>query len=569
MTKNTGKPAYRLALLFLLPLLLLGNGARAAVNASVDRGDVALGDTLVLTLTASEDNANLQGVDTSHLAADFEVLSRNIRSSMTLINGVQTHKRELSLEITPRRSGTLTIPPFSIGSSRTQPIQVQVSERPQVDPGNEVVLFTAEADSNEVYVQGQLLLTLRIQQSVNLDREGISELELENAFVVPLEQKSYQRRMHGRLWLVREVRYAIFPEQSGDLTIPAQQFTGRLSAGQRGLFSPGNRGRVIRRNTEALTIDVLPKPLDYPAADWLPARSLQVEEEWSRDPETLRVGESVTRTVRISGEGLQGAQLPPTLFPEHPGLKLYPDQPQIDDREIASGLQGVRRDSVAIIPTETGSVTLPAIEIPWWDTATNSLRRAVIPARSLNVAAAPAGSSTEPGTAVDATTPPPVAGDASPATGGAALTWQLLALSCALGWAATLLLWWLRSRRRAPPGTGSNGYSEPESARAAYRNLIAACTSGAAPAARAAIIAWADALADEGRVVSLNEVKALFADAGLDAALETLEASLFGSAPGDWEGTELKAAVKRLHKAWPRSAATKPGEPDFALYPKA
>ncbi len=567
MTRNTGR-SYKQFAVLLLFTLLLGRPALATVSASVDRSEVALGDTLVLTLSASEDDENLQGVDTSHLAADFEVLSRNMRSSMSLINGVQTQSRELRMEIAPRRGGTLTIPPFSVGGSRTQAIRIQVDERPQVDPGGEVVLFDAEVDSDEVYVQGQLLLTLRIQQSINLEREGISELELEGAFVVPLEQKSYQRRMNGRLWLVREVRFAIFPEHSGTLTIPAQQFSARESAGRRSLFDPGPRGRMLRRSTEALNIEVRPKPLDYPAADWLPARSLQVEEEWSQNPQELRVGESVTRTIRIRGEGLQGAQLPPTLFPKTDGLKLYPDQPQIEDREIAGGLQGVRRDSVAIIPTEAGTITLPAIEIPWWDSTTDSLRTAVIPAQTLKISAAagnlaPAGGQLD---SVPATSPAAATGNTVD-PGASALPWQLLALFCAVGWALTVFLAWRRGRRGAGHLEDPVGQSESLDARKAYRNLTAACTSGAAAPARKAIIAWADALVDEGRVTSLNEVKALFADSGLNSALEGLEASLFGSAAGGWNGAELKAAAERLRKNWPGRSAGKANRPEFALYP--
>ncbi|MFV8816460.1 BatD family protein [Haliea sp. E17] len=566
MMRNTGKPIRRLALLLALPLLLLAAATRAEVSASVDRSDVALGDTLVLTLSASADDENLQGVDTSHLSADFEVLSRNLRSSMTLINGQQTHKRELTMEIAPRRAGQLVIPPFAIGSSRTRAIPVSVSDRPQVDPGDEVVLFSAAVDSDEVYVQGQVLLTLSIQQSVNLERAGVSELDLPNAFVVPLEQKSYQRRMHGRLWLVQEVRYAIFPEQSGTLEIPAQQFSARESIAPRSLFNPGSRGRVIRRDTDPIEITVQPKPLDYPAsADWLPARSLQVEEEWSQDPANLKVGESVTRTIRIRGEGLQGAQLPPTLFPQQDGLKFYPDQPKIEDREIASGLQGVRQDSVAIVPLEAGTIDLPAIEIPWWDTATNSLRKAVIPAHSLKIAAA-TGAATpvlptptaESGVAAD----PGAAGQASSSPG---LFWPLLALFCALGWALTLFLYW---RRRTPPAADSGTpETETEGARSAYRNLVAACTSGAAAPARNALIGWANALSEHGRVTSLGDARLLFADDALDAALAELEASLYSRSAGSWDGSGLKAVAERLRKQGPGGRNAAPTQREFALYP--
>ncbi|HBM84533.1 MAG TPA: protein BatD, partial [Halieaceae bacterium] len=86
-----------------------------------------------------------------------------------------------------------------------------------------------------------------------LDSRSVSELQLDNAYVQPLEQNSFQRTQDGRPWLVHEVRYAIFPEQSGTLTIPPQVFTGRESSGRRSVFDFGSGGRQLQRRTEPLT----------------------------------------------------------------------------------------------------------------------------------------------------------------------------------------------------------------------------------------------------------------------------------------------------------------------------
>ena len=142
----------------------------------------------------------------------------------------QATNRQLQIEITPRRPGALIISSFQVGASKTAPVWVNVSKMARVDPSTEAILFEATVDSDSVYVQGQLILTLRLQQAVNLDGRSISDLQLPGAFVVPLEQKSFQRTVSGRPWLVHEVRYAIFQEKSGVLEIPAQSFSARTSA---------------------------------------------------------------------------------------------------------------------------------------------------------------------------------------------------------------------------------------------------------------------------------------------------------------------------------------------------
>ena len=354
------KPIGRLAgILCLCVLVFAAAGSWGAVTASVDRNRVALGDTLRLTITATDDE-DLGDIDLQPLAEDFEILQRSNSSKTSYINGNFSSTRELLLDITPRRQGELEIPPLRVGAQRTGGLPVTVAPPPRGAAADQNLVFEAELDRNSVYVQGQVILTLRLQQAINLDDRNITQLELDDAFVRPLEQNSFQRTINGRPWLVHEIRYAIFPEHSGTLEIPSQRFSARESTPRRSLFDLGGGGRQVRRSTEPLTIEVLPRPASFPGSEWLPAGELTLEETWSTPPEQLRVGESATRTITIRGEGLQGAQLPPVLFPATVGLKYYPDQPVITDSESATGLVGTRVDSAAVVPPIVAKPDSPA-----------------------------------------------------------------------------------------------------------------------------------------------------------------------------------------------------------------
>jgi hypothetical protein len=222
----------------------------AALNASLDRYRIAMGDTVRLTLRSddSEDPAN---ADLGALERHFEVLQRSSSVSTRIVNGERTQTRELLLELTPRREGSIVIPAFEINGQRSEALAIEVGPEPKARAADEVVIFEAEVDRDEVYVQGQMLLTLRVQQAVNLESRSITELEIENAYVETLGQNSFQRMIDGRPWLVHEIRYAIFPEASGELRIPAQTFSGRVGAGRRTLFDTRPAGRLERRRTRS------------------------------------------------------------------------------------------------------------------------------------------------------------------------------------------------------------------------------------------------------------------------------------------------------------------------------
>ena len=261
----------------------------------------------------------------------------------------------------------------------------------------------------------------------------------------------------------------------------------------------------------------------------------------------------------------QGAQLPPVMYPPTQGLKYYPDQPVISDLETATGLTGTRVDSVAVVPTQTGSWRIPEMRIPWWDTRTNELRYAVVPERELEVAAggplamAPLANPAPSAAAVlstDSAAPIPlVANDNS-------RLWQIVAAANAAGWLLTLLyLIWTRSKKTRTEKPSSEDPRE----HAAFKSLLQACADGKALQARGAIINWTAALVSRPGLASTAQVTSTFEDPVLIAAISALNAALYSTQQSSWDGSELAEAARRLrsqHRSPPRTQ----GQP-LQLYP--
>lgn len=553
-----------LASLAILILALGGNLALGAIIASVDRDRVSMGDYLQLTITASGDE-ELEQADLRPLNKDFQVLGQSTSSNTSIINGRMSQSRKLVIELTPIREGNLEIPSLHLGQNTTASIPITVGAAPDNTGADQAVLFEAEVDQHSVYVQGQVILTLRIQQSVNLEGRNISELKLDNAFVKPLEQRSFQRTMGGRPWLVDEVRYAIFPEQSGTLEIPAQVFSGHISRGRRSFFDLGGSGQMLRRTTKPITIEVLPSPASFTAETWLPSRQVTLEERWSTPPEQLRVGESATRTIRIQGEGLQGAQLPPILFTPIDGLKYYPDQPRISEQEIPSGLEGIREDSAAVVPTRAGTYLIPEVRIPWWNTQSAQVEYAVLPEREIiAIAADPSRGPALP----EATSPEIEQNSTAPIISADTLAppenplWRILAAVSTAGWLLTLIYLW---RQRRPDRDEALAVQGNTSEKQSFKQLQAACTDNDAAAARTAVIAWVGTMNTGSHPVSLEQVATLFGDKEFTGELRQLDTCLYSTDRVNWSGARLLEMARRLRGTLsaPGNQATEP----LRLYP--
>lgn len=534
----------------------------AALTASLDRYTIALGETVRLSLR-SDDNSNPGDANLSALQAHFEILESSSNMSTSVINGERSQVRELVLELTPRREGSIVIPPFEVDKQRSEALSVTVGPRPTVAASDEVVTFEVEVDRESVYVQGQLLLTLRVQQAVNLDSRSITELDIENAYVEPLGQNSFQRTVNGRPWLVNEIRYAIFPESSGELKIPAQAFSGRLGSGRRSLFDTRPSGRLIRRETEELTIRVNPRPSSYPSATWLPSSSLRIEEQWSEPLDSLRIGDSLTRTITLTGDGLQGAQLPPLAGDTIDGLRAYPDQPVINNVSGERGVTGIRVDSVALVAVSDGEYLLPALEVPWWDTTSDSLKVARLPERRISVAPSAQAELSLPNPTQITNAPQSAVHSAATATP----LWRYLALACALGWCITGFLWW-RAHSRHSNMSGREDDKEPLVPGNARRELLSACAAGNASQARAALNRWARDRTHRQRITgSLDTWLRTQASDDLATAVAELERHLYeAEGASSWDGQALASAIREQEKRTaPGKKATGSALPELYL----
>ena len=542
--------------LLLIGIVAFDPTASAAIFTEVDRTEVALGETLRLTIRA--DAGEQPGdLDLSAIERDFEILQRSSSTSARLVGGEQSVTRTLELDLSPRRDGVMTIPSLTAGGRRTTPIAIKVSPQPAVMPGDELVIFDTKVDQTDVYVQAQLILTLTLQQAINLDNRTITEIDIPDVYVEPLEQKSFQRRISGRLWQVTELRYALFPQKSGDIEIPALAFSGRELLPGRSLLG-ARLGRRIALESKPIVIEVKPVPASFPGEIWLPASHFELTSQWSAPPETLTTGDSTTRTIEIVAEGLQGSQLPPITSlggsSGLDGLRFYPDKETIDQREVQSGLEGYRLQSEALVASRPGRWELPSLSIPWWNTDTDSLEYAELPREQIAV---------EGATIVDAPATPSADAESSverSTQSTAGWFWPWIA---ALGWSlaavfAVLWLWQRRTQRAQPEKASPNGDSS--------KPLVAlrlACSSNNPEAARAAIINWGKSRLAPDKAVTLEAIRASVSEA-LSVELKTLDEALYQQSATAWTGDRLFSLIKNEHdsgQAEPR-ATTMP-----ALYP--
>jgi len=568
VVKENSAPV-RTSLLWLTGLLLIFMGAAAAApspTAQVDRDTLQLGETLTLVLSV-QDKLSPAAPDLTPLRDHFDIVSSHKSSRHSLTNGRRESVTEWHVELTPRHAGMLTVPALSVGGGRTEPLIIKVlPAAPISDHSDARPIFTeAVVDQDTVHVQQQVLLTVRIFQAIELEDMSITEPSFDHAMVRQVHQTRYQRRIGNTPYRVHELVYAIFPEQAGELIIPELVFSARQRDPRRSRFDFGS-GSPVRLLTPQLEVTVQPPPDALAPHDWLPARAVVLREQWHGDPTQLREGEAVTRRIELVVEGQPAAYLADLVLPEVDGLRQYGDQPRREESESSTGVEGRLIQSVALVPTQAGTLTLPAVRVQWWNTVTRQWEIAELPERLLHVAAAPAASPTLP--SLDAPALDPLEDSAAGPTPAAVALWpwQLATTFLTVLWLATLGAWWVSLRGRSMPG-GKRRRATPAmtSEKAAWRQLCDAISAGDASATRSALLNWASCYWAPQRFTSLQAFDRFIGEPALHAALEALQQQLYGKAPSQpWQGDDLLKRLKSLRR---HSAASTPATPLATINP--
>jgi hypothetical protein len=429
-------------------LLFMAVGiAQAAVIASVDRADIELNESFTLKITV--DTAIDSEPDASALEEDFHVGTRSQLSNTTIVNGQISRSRTWTYVLMAKREGHLEIPPVIIGQEKSEPVPISVRAPSNALPGEADIFVTTEVDHSDSFVQAQLLYTVKVYRSVATRQPRLSEPEIGGVEVlveVAGEERSYESILNGKAYNVVERVYAIFPQQSGQISIAPARFEARVL----------RDGRITGRKIfESETINVTvhaipPPPQDFPDAVWFPARDVTLSEDWSRAPDRLPAGEPITRHITVSALGQLSTQIPVIDPAVADTVKMYPDKPELRDTAEATGVHAMRKDQYAMIGIVPGEVELPELHLPWWNIDVGKWQVASLPGASISILPS-ANSAVVPPVATEQPAPQ----QDSTASGALVVQgrfWRRVSEALAGLWILTVVAWWWSRRpvSRAP-----------------------------------------------------------------------------------------------------------------------
>lgn len=327
-------------------------------------------------------------------------------TSIQIINGRQTTSFNLTFTyvLVADKAGEYTIPAAEVEKdgekARSRPISIEVlksnasqnqsqaqsnskTQKQEVKSGGSDFFVRVQISRNNIYQGEHLVATLKLYTKLSL--AGFEDIKFPsfsgffNQEIETPQQISLQREnVNGQIYQTGVIKkYVLFPQRSGKLTIDPFEVEAVVRERVRSndpfddFFGGRYRRYTIKDESPQTTVTVKPLPAGAPASFSGAVGNFNLET--SVDKTSLKANESLTLTVKLTGEGnLKLVEMPK---PEFPGdFEVYDPKIKPAIRVTPSGARGSITYEYLLIPRHEGTFELNPVTFSYFNPATRQYK---------------------------------------------------------------------------------------------------------------------------------------------------------------------------------------------------
>ena len=386
----------KIILLLVLSIFILvpfQTRAEVSVTLTLDRQEATPSDSIKMAIKvsgarSSDSSPVIKGLDS------FQVSQGGSSSRVQIINGKVSSSVDYTYYIQPSRPGTFQLGPAEVKvkgklfQSNISTLTILKTASPE-SPAKGPIFLMAALSSNKAYVEEQISYTLKLYLKTSVSDISLQLPELDQLTFKQLQKpREYQGVYDGSTYRIIEVPYGLMVLKAGDYGIKPSRmsmtaYDSRRS--RRGFFDDPffRSGRPVTIASQALELKVVPLPeKGKPKGFSGLVGSFKIEATLA--PSKIRVGESATLTVHISGRGNVN-RIPNLKMPGLDHIKVYADEPAFKARPDLKGLAGFKIMKWAIVPEQQGDYEIPPLSLSFFDPDTDEYRVIQTPKQPLIV----------------------------------------------------------------------------------------------------------------------------------------------------------------------------------------
>lgn len=397
--------AARCALLapaLVLALVAADSAFAQAAQVTTDVGPHYVGEPVAIRVTAvgfeEEPTPEIQVPPTHDGRLELVGVSPSVSQSITIVNGHMSRTREVThvfqFRFVAARSGNVSLGPFEIHQAARSASVAAVRLSIQQMPTNEDVRVELKLPEGELFVGERVPVTVSFSLERSLQKNllgytlRVPLFEEESSFrflddedatgdtdvVVQTADGNLQLRGSTQETTRGDKRYTtvsvtrtMVPLAPGHHSIPGAWLSVEEGTRFRRDFFGGRRATQVRRwraedGARVVEVAAIPGQAQPPSFGGAIGRGFSLEV--SADRTVIQVGDPVTLTLVLRGDGLETASLPPL---DAEGL-LPPDRFRVPEGRPTGEIEGDSKRFTVVVRVLDDSVSeIPALAYSWFD----------------------------------------------------------------------------------------------------------------------------------------------------------------------------------------------------------
>ena len=377
--------------------------AQVKFEAQTDRDTYGLNERFPIAFSINNEGDNFQGPKFPGFKAEGPFINKGNQTSITIVNGKMTQKREISTQViyylTPTKKGTFTIGSATIEFNGTvyksQPIKINITDPIQMPsyPGQnprqqqnynfgEGIHLVGELSTKNPYVNEPVTVIYKLYfepRSTVGNFRNFKAPKYEDFWSQYIDMKQLRAergKFNGKDYNMVVLRKVIlYPLEAGAKKIEPFKIDvdAEVPTGRRDWFGQYEMTAVEKSlSTGIQTINVKPLPENGKPSSFTGAVG-NFDFKVVPSKTSLKAGESLDLEVSVSGKGnLKLFTLPKPILPS--ALEMYDPAHNENVQTPVTGMVGKISDKYTIIPQFKGKYTIKPIEFSYYDLASKSYK---------------------------------------------------------------------------------------------------------------------------------------------------------------------------------------------------
>jgi hypothetical protein len=365
------------------------------IRVDLSRDTIGLDEVALLQVVITGTEQNLPAPRLPGLPM-FEVYSQGQSTNLSITNGQVESSVTYRYQLVPTKAGSFVIANVAVvyrnkrftgnevrltvlDQGRSTSTTLEKNAQDGTGRSRDYFLL-ADVNKKRPFVNEQVTLTLKFCVAVQLYNRPELTAPQTTGFWTELlgNRPSYTQVINGRTYQVLEIKYALFPTQTGELTIGRAMIRTTVATGSRpnrrsifnDLFPSGEEVTVRSR---PITINVRPLPQEGKPADFSGTiGNFTISAE--ADKAEVDVNEPVTVTIRIRGQGNIASVAEPAIG-DLEDFRVYRASSSENTSHLNDVLGGTKTFEEVFIPRRPGELTIPALSLSYFNPRTGKYQK--------------------------------------------------------------------------------------------------------------------------------------------------------------------------------------------------